>query len=132
MWASMPTAPCILAQPSRALTNLVLRERKHTFLVGRDAACFAVTICHLHFPMAICSACSGGVAGLSAAWVIGPRLGRFNGSEVKPIVGHNVESIALGTFLLWMGWCAPSSYCPNAKSSRIITTLIKTLIFCSP
>ena len=62
-------------------------------------------------------ACSGGVAGLSAAWVIGPRLGRFNGSEVKPIVGHNVESIALGTFLLWMGWCASSSCCPNPSST---------------
>ncbi len=47
----------------------------------------------------------GGVAGLVGAWTIGPRLGRFNGPEVKPIVGHNVESIALGTFLLWMGWC---------------------------
>ena len=59
----------------------------------------------------LCCACSGGVAGLAAAWTIGPRLGRFNGSEVKPIVGHNVESIALGTFLLWMGWCAPSLNC---------------------
>ena len=46
------------------------------------------------------------------AWTIGPRLGRFNGPEVKPIVGHNVESIALGTFLLWMGWrAAPLARC---------------------
>ena len=53
---------------------------------------------------------TGGVAGLVGAWMIGPRLGRFNGSEVKPIVGHNVESIALGTFLLWMGWCGPFGF----------------------
>jgi len=53
-----------------------------------------------------CLAASGGVAGLMGAWTIGPRLGRFNGPEVKPIVGHNVESIALGTFLLWLGWRA--------------------------
>lgn len=59
------------------------------------------------------------MAGLVGAWMIGPRLGRFNGSEVKPIVGHNVESIALGTFLLWMGWCGPAS----ASTCNVITAL---------
>lgn len=47
---------------------------------------------------------AGGVAGLMGAWLIGPRIGRFEGENPKPIVGHNVESVVLGTFFLWMGW----------------------------
>ena len=46
----------------------------------------------------------GGVAGLVAAWQVGPRLGRFDGAIVKPIPGHNVESTVLGTLMLWFGW----------------------------
>ena len=47
---------------------------------------------------------AGGVAGLVAAWLVGPRLGRFDGAIVKPIPGHNVESTVLGTLMLWFGW----------------------------
>lgn len=47
---------------------------------------------------------AGGVAGLVAAWQVGPRLGRFDGAIVKPIPGHNVESTVLGTLMLWFGW----------------------------
>ncbi|KAL4433285.1 hypothetical protein ABPG77_003333 [Micractinium sp. CCAP 211/92] len=47
----------------------------------------------------------GGVAALAGAWVLGPRVGRFdaNGKPV-PIPGHNVSLAILGTFLLWFGW----------------------------
>jgi Amt family ammonium transporter len=44
----------------------------------------------------------GGVAALAGAWVIGPRMGRFD-SEGKPIrmAPHNVPLVVLGTLLLW-------------------------------
>jgi len=76
----------------------------------------------------------GGIAALSGAAVIGPRQGRFvhlftHAEECKceectfphrccgprtenalPMPGHSSVLQALGTFILWMGWCArPSS-----------------------
>ena len=44
------------------------------------------------------------MAGLVGAIALGPRRGRFiNGKAVK-IPQHNTTLIALGTFILWMGW----------------------------
>ncbi|MBE2222420.1 MAG: ammonium transporter, partial [Anaerolineae bacterium] len=47
----------------------------------------------------------GGFAGLAAAWVLGPRIGKFNkdGSS-NTIPGHSLTLAALGVFILWMGW----------------------------
>ena len=47
----------------------------------------------------------GGLASLAAAWVLGPRIGRFDaaGSPVD-MPGHNASLTLLGVFLLWFGW----------------------------
>jgi len=47
----------------------------------------------------------GGFAGLAAAMVLGPRIGKFNkdGSS-NTIPGHSLTLAALGVFILWMGW----------------------------
>jgi Amt family ammonium transporter len=47
----------------------------------------------------------GGWAALAAVLVIGPRLGRF-GPDGRPrqILGHNLTLVALGSFVLWLGW----------------------------
>lgn len=47
----------------------------------------------------------GGFAALAAAWVLGPRIGKFNkdGSS-NAIPGHSLTLAALGVFILWMGW----------------------------
>ncbi len=47
----------------------------------------------------------GGFAALAAAWVLGPRIGKFNkdGSS-NTIPGHSLTLAALGVFILWMGW----------------------------
>ncbi len=47
----------------------------------------------------------GGVASLAAAWVLGPRIGRFDaaGNPVD-MPGHNASLTLLGVFLLWFGW----------------------------
>ena len=47
----------------------------------------------------------GGVAGLTAAWVVGPRLGRFNDDgSANVIPGHSITFAVLGTLILAFGW----------------------------
>ena len=47
----------------------------------------------------------GGIAGLTAAWVIGARLDRFNGDgSVNVIPGHSITFAVLGTLMLCFGW----------------------------
>jgi Amt family ammonium transporter len=46
----------------------------------------------------------GGWAALAGALVLGPRLGKFVNSTVKPIIGHNLPLATIGVFLLWFGW----------------------------
>jgi len=46
----------------------------------------------------------GGAAALAAAIVLGPRLGKYTATGIKPIPGHNMPLAAVGVFLLWFGW----------------------------
>jgi ammonium transporter, Amt family len=48
---------------------------------------------------------TGGVAALAGAYIVGPRLMRFNeNGEVLDIEGHSTTFQVLGTFILWLGW----------------------------
>ncbi|WP_246308124.1 ammonium transporter [Halorarum salinum] len=47
----------------------------------------------------------GGVAGLTAAYVVGPRMDRYNeDGSVNVIPGHSLTFAALGTLILAFGW----------------------------
>lgn len=47
----------------------------------------------------------GGWIALAGVIVLGPRLGRFNEDGTpRDIPGHNLTSVALGGFILWLGW----------------------------
>jgi Amt family ammonium transporter len=47
----------------------------------------------------------GGIAGLTAAWVLGPRMDRFNDDgSVNVIPGHSMTFAVLGTLILCFGW----------------------------
>ena len=47
----------------------------------------------------------GGLAGLTAAYIIGPRMDRFNpDGSVNVIPGHSLTFAALGTLILAFGW----------------------------
>jgi len=46
----------------------------------------------------------GGWAGLVAAYLIGPRIGKYTNGKSNAIVGHNMLFGALGVFILWLGW----------------------------
>jgi len=47
----------------------------------------------------------GGIAGLTAAWVLGPRMDRYDSDgEVNVIPGHSMTFAVLGTLMLAFGW----------------------------
>ncbi|ETW93348.1 MAG: ammonium transporter [Candidatus Entotheonella factor] len=47
----------------------------------------------------------GGWCALTGVIVLGPRLGRFgHDGESRTIAGHNLPLLALGAFILWVGW----------------------------
>lgn len=47
----------------------------------------------------------GGASAFIGAWLLGPRLGKYNADGTpNAIPGHNVVIGALGCFILWFGW----------------------------
>ena len=47
----------------------------------------------------------GGWAALTAAVILGPRIGKYNADgSVNPIPGSSLALSTLGAFLLWIGW----------------------------
>jgi Amt family ammonium transporter len=47
----------------------------------------------------------GGVTALVAAWMVGPRIGRFNADgSANAIGGHSMPLVTMGVFILWFGW----------------------------
>ena len=46
----------------------------------------------------------GGWAALVAAYMVGPRIGKYVDGKVLPIAGHNQILATLGVFILWFGW----------------------------
>ncbi len=47
----------------------------------------------------------GGVLALITSWMLGPRIGKYDSNgKPKPILGHNIPMVFLGTFILAFGW----------------------------
>jgi Amt family ammonium transporter len=46
----------------------------------------------------------GGWAALVAAFLVGPRIGKYVNGKVCEIPGHNQILATLGVFILWLGW----------------------------
>ena len=46
----------------------------------------------------------GGWGALVGAMILGPRLGKYTKSGMKPIPGHSMPLATIGVFLLWFGW----------------------------
>eukprot|EP00887_Chlorella_sp_A99_P007406 scaffold2.g7406.t1 len=71
----------------------------------------------------------GGFASLAAAWVLGPRLGRFDAAgQPVDIPGHNAALTLLGVFLLWFGWYGfnPGSTAAIMNGRALISAAIAT------
>jgi Amt family ammonium transporter len=81
----------------------------------------------------------GGWCALAGAIVLGPRLGRYGkDGKVNPIPGHNIPYVALGVFILWLGWFGfnpgsttavynastdPATVQPNFAEIAVVTNL---------
>lgn len=73
----------------------------------------------------------GGWAALTGALILGPRIEKFRPNGViKPVMGHNMTSVALGVLILWLGWFGfnPGSTMSAGNGSAISHVLIATNI----
>ncbi|MEW6303228.1 MAG: ammonium transporter [Verrucomicrobiota bacterium] len=71
----------------------------------------------------------GGWGALAGAMLLGPRLGKYSGGKVKPILGHSMPLAVIGVFLLWLGWFGFNggsvlSANPGAVSLTLVTTCL--------
>src|SRR5437899_4736095 len=66
---------------------------------------FGLEIGHVDFAGSSVVHMVGGVTALAGAWVLGPRLGKYNkDGSANAIPGHNIPMAILGTFILAFGW----------------------------
>ena len=72
----------------------------------------------------------GAWSALAGVLVLGPRLGRFGRQgEVRDIPGHNLPMVALGGFILWMGWFGfNGGSISGLDSANLGTVLINTYL----
>jgi len=78
---------------------------------------------------------TGGVGALVGAAIVGPRLGRFDGQDLKQRVldvplefaQHSLPLVSLGTFILWFGWygfnCGSTLALENAEQGMMAASV---------
>ena len=71
----------------------------------------------------------GGWGALAGALLLGPRIGKYHGNEVRAIPGSNMPLATIGVFLLWLGWFGFNggsvlSGDPAAVSFTLVTTCL--------
>ncbi len=69
----------------------------------------------------------GGWGALAGVIILGPRLGKYVGGKIRPILGHSMPLATIGVFLLWLGWFGFNggsvlSADPAAVSLTLVTT----------
>jgi len=73
---------------------------------------------------------TGGLMALAGAWMLGPRIGKYNpDGSANAIPGHNVPMATLGTFILafgWLGLNAGRGF--DATDPRIASIAVCTLL----
>ncbi len=71
-----------------------------------------------------CIHMTGGICAFIGAWMLGPRIGKFEKdgkgkvTKVNAFPGHNLVIAALGVFILWLGW-----YGFNGAAATDVATL---------
>jgi Amt family ammonium transporter len=67
----------------------------------------------------------GGLAGLAGAIALGPRIGRYVNGKPVPMPGHNLPYVALGVFILMIGWYGfnPGSQLAFYGAANVETTM---------
>ncbi|MCR5161467.1 MAG: ammonium transporter [Lachnospiraceae bacterium] len=75
----------------------------------------------------------GGICAFVGAWMLGPRIGKFDRDKSGKVIkvnafpGHNLVIAALGVFILWLGWYgfngAAATDVPTLGSVFLTTTV---------
>ncbi|MBQ9155358.1 MAG: ammonium transporter [Eubacterium sp.] len=75
----------------------------------------------------------GGICAMIGAWMLGPRIGKFEKDKSGKVIkvnafpGHNLVIAALGVFILWLGWYgfngAAATDVPTLGSVFLTTTV---------
>lgn len=69
----------------------------------------------------------GGWGGLVGAYLLGPRIGKYLSSgAMRPIPGHSLPLLAIGVFLLWMGWFGFNGGSVLSADPELISLVIVT------
>ena len=73
---------------------------------------------------------TGGVTALAGAWILGPRIGKFNkDGSANAIPGHNIAYVVMGTLILafgWFGFNAGSTLA--ATDNRFVAIAVNTML----
>ena len=67
---------------------------------------------------------TGAVGALVAAWMIGPRLGKYRDKVVNVIPGHSLPLGALGVLILWVGWFGFNGASTLAADATLVPAVI--------
>jgi Amt family ammonium transporter len=72
----------------------------------------------------------GGMIGLAGALILGPRLGKFGPSgRPRPIPGHNLVYVTLGTLILVFGWFGiTAGSALSGSDARIAVIVFNTML----
>jgi len=70
----------------------------------------------------------GGWAALVAAYLVGPRIGKYINGKSNAIPGHNMMYGALGVFILWFGWFGFNGGSQLAISGDNVNSVAKIII----
>jgi Amt family ammonium transporter len=71
----------------------------------------------------------GGVAALVGAFLLGPRIGKYD-ADGKPraIPGHNIPFAIVGVFILWLGWFGFNPGSELAADGAVMTVAVNTML----
>lgn len=72
---------------------------------------------------------AAGLAGLAAAWTLGPRRGKFS-REGMPAAfpGHNAVLVLLGCLLAWIGWLGMNGAGAMLAGARAVPAVLNTTV----
>ena len=77
----------------------------------------------------------GGLAALSAAWILGPRQGKYTAGMATAIPGHNIVLVLFGCLLALLGWIgldgAASILFYGASASQVVLVVINAVLSAS-
>ncbi|MEE3420206.1 MAG: ammonium transporter [Lachnospiraceae bacterium] len=71
----------------------------------------------------------GGWSALAGAWILGPRIGKYDkDGKARAIPGHNMSLAVIGLFVLWLGWFGfnPGSTLTASHPDDIMMILMNT------